>query len=72
MNVGRKKKRMNEIEKIIAIVLTAVAIISSLMWVAGDVRKRKKGFAVVMLCLFTWPLGIIIWLLVRPGVPSAD
>ena len=63
---------MNDIESVIAIVLSTVALITSLMWVAGDARKRKKGFAVVMLCFFTWPIGILIWLFLRPDIPAED
>lgn len=63
---------MSEIEQVIGIVLAAVAMIASLMWVASDARKRKKGFAVVMLCFFTWPLGIFFWLLLRPSVAATD
>jgi hypothetical protein len=63
---------MSEIEQAILILVGAVAVITSLMWLAGDVRKRKKGFAVVLLCLFTWPLGILVWLLFRPDVFTAD
>jgi hypothetical protein len=50
----------------------AAAIIFSLKWVAGDARKRKQGFSVVVLCLLTWPFGIVAWLLLRPSVSSAD
>jgi hypothetical protein len=45
-------------------------MIPSLMWVAQDARKRKKGFAVVVLCFFTFPYGILIWLLLRPDIPT--
>ena len=63
---------MGDLGQVIIIALTAAAIISTLKWVAGDARKRKQGFAVVVLCLLTWPLGIVAWLLLRPGVPAAD
>ena len=61
------------------IVIWAVAIIASLMWVARDARKRKQGFAIVVLCFFTWPFGILAWpfgilawLLLRPSLKSLN
>jgi FtsH-binding integral membrane protein len=63
---------MNEIYLAAVIIALAAAMIVSLMWVARDARKRKKGFAVVLLCLFTFPIGILIWLLLRPSVPAED
>ena len=56
----------------LVIVAWAAMLILSLMWVARDARKRKKGFAVVLMCFLTFPFGILIWLLLRPGPPSED
>jgi hypothetical protein len=43
-----------------------VTMVASLIWVARDARKRRKGAIVVLLCLLTWPIGVFIWLLLRP------
>jgi tetratricopeptide (TPR) repeat protein len=43
--------------------------IYSIIWAYGDAEKRgKPGWLVALLVLFvTWPVGVIIWLLIRPG-----
>lgn len=54
------------------IIAWAATMIISLMWVARDARKRRKGFVVVLLCFITFPFGILIWLLLRPTPPAED
>lgn len=63
---------MNQTGQVLVIIAWAAALIPSLVWVARDDRRRKKGFAIVMLCLFTFPLGILLWLLLRPDIPLDD
>ena len=70
--VRQRKNQMNELTSVVGIVLSAAVMIVTLMWVARDARRRKKGFAVVMLCLFTFPLGVLGWLLLRPSIPVED
>jgi hypothetical protein len=63
---------MNQTEQAAMIIVWAAAMIASLMWVARDARRRKKGSAVAILCFITFPFGILIWLLLRPSVPPED
>jgi hypothetical protein len=44
-----------------------LALVVSLLWVAGDAKRRgRSSVRVVLLCLVTWPLGFFIWRGVRP------
>ena len=42
--------------------------IYSIIWAYGDAEKRGKSGCLVALLVFlvTWPVGLIIWLLIRP------
>jgi hypothetical protein len=63
---------MSQAEGILFVVTLTAAMIASLCWVARDARKRKSGFSVVILCFLTWPFGILVWLLLRPGYYLPD
>jgi len=53
----------------IAILLTIIAI--ALRIVANDARRRGKSpVLVVLLCLLSFPLGLIVWLIFRPELLS--
>jgi hypothetical protein len=42
--------------------------IYSIIWAYGDAENRGKSGCLVALLVFlvTWPVGLIIWLLIRP------
>jgi len=41
--------------------------IYSCIWAGSDAERRgKSGFLIGLLVFFTWPLGLLIWLLARP------
>jgi len=46
-----------------------ILFIGSVFWAYQDAEKRgKSGCLVALLVLLaTWPVGLIIWLLIRPG-----
>ena len=46
-----------------------VLFILSIFWAYNDAEKRGKSGCLVALLVFllTWPVGLIIWLLIRPG-----
>lgn len=66
---------MNDIANIfvtligIVVGLTFLAVyIYSIVWAYGDAERRGKSGCLVALLVFllTWPVGLIIWLLIRP------
>jgi hypothetical protein len=47
----------------------AVLLIANVVWGFRDGRRRgRSGFLVAMLVLWTFPLGVLLWLLFRPGI----
>jgi hypothetical protein len=52
---------------IVALAFLAV-FIYSIVWAYGDAERRGKSGCLVALLVFllTWPVGLIIWLLIRP------
>jgi hypothetical protein len=50
------------------VVLLLVMVIGSVFWAYGDAENRgSSGCLVALLVLFIkWPVGLIIWLLIRP------
>lgn len=53
----------------VCVALPLIAVyIGSIIWAYNDAEKRgKPGLLVALLVLLaTWPLGLIIWLLIRP------
>jgi len=59
---------MSDIKQVLLIVGFAAALILSLGWVARDARKRGRGFSIVLLCLITFPIGPVLWLVIRPAL----
>jgi uncharacterized membrane protein len=58
---------MTPILQIILISICAVFLIASVIAVAIDERKRNRSALLVgSLCLITWPLGPMLWLMRRP------
>ena len=54
---------------ILFIVLVGTAVyVWSLVWAYKDAEKRGSNGALVCLlvALIAWPLGLVVWLLVRP------
>jgi len=51
----------------VALILTA--LIGSLFWAVNDAEKRGRSGCVILLLFFLlpWPVGLIIWLLIRPA-----
>ncbi|MBS4031520.1 MAG: hypothetical protein KGZ63_08885 [Clostridiales bacterium] len=49
-------------------VLLFILIMGSVFWAHGDAESRgSSGCLVALLVLFVkWPVGLIIWLLIRP------
>ncbi|MCC6152518.1 MAG: hypothetical protein IT367_02100 [Candidatus Hydrogenedentes bacterium] len=49
--------------------LVFVIYIGSVIWAFADARSRgKSGILVALLVLIlVWPVGLIIWLLIRPS-----
>ncbi len=57
----------------ICIGLPLLAIyVGSIIWAYGDAEKRGKPGCLVALLVFlaTWPVGLLIWLLIRPQEKS--
>ena len=66
---------MNDIGNFVAIivsVLIAAPLLAiylySIVWAYGDAERRGKSGCLVAIVVFllTWPVGLIIWLLIRP------
>ena len=49
-----------------------ILYIGSIIWAYSDAEKRGKPGCLVALLVFlaTWPVGLIIWLLIRPHEKS--
>jgi hypothetical protein len=61
---------MNQTIQFILISLCAATVIVSVLAVAMDAQKRNRSSVFVgLLCLITWPLGPILWLMRRPPPP---
>lgn len=46
-------------------------LIGSCRWAAGDATARgKSGCLVGLLVFFTWPLGLLLWLIARPDTKA--
>src|SRR3954470_17066832 len=42
-------------------------LIWSLVWVARDAEARgKSGALLALLIFFTWPIGLVVWVVARP------
>ena len=54
----------------VLIVLWAAFMIAALLWVGGDARKRGCSGAVVVLCVWTGPIGLLLWFLLRPALKT--
>ncbi|MFW5942188.1 MAG: hypothetical protein ACOCXI_10330 [Chloroflexota bacterium] len=62
---------MGIIPTIIALFITLpllAVFIWSIVWAYNDAERRGKSGCLVALLVFllTWPVGLIIWLLIRP------
>lgn len=62
---------MGIIPTIIALCITLpllAVFIWSIVWAYNDAERRGKSGCLVALLVFllTWPVGLIIWLLIRP------
>ncbi|NUM53893.1 MAG: hypothetical protein HUU46_09645 [Candidatus Hydrogenedentes bacterium] len=46
-----------------------IVYIGSVIWAFSDAQQRGKSGCLVALLvlLLVWPVGLIIWLLIRPG-----
>lgn len=58
---------------ILAIAVILTGVVGSFFWAVGDAEKRGKSGCLVALLFFLlpWPVGLVIWLLVRPALPPA-
>jgi hypothetical protein len=52
-----------------ALVIFALCYVLSFFWVIGDARARGKSglLAACLVLLLAFPMGFILWLLIRPG-----
>lgn len=49
-----------------------ILLIANVLWGFRDGRKRGlSGILVALLVTCSFPLGVFIWLLLRPGIPEA-
>jgi hypothetical protein len=57
--------------KVIALIVGAVLLLSSLIWVHADAQARgKRGWLVAALVLLlAWPVSLFGWYLLRPELP---
>ncbi|MFC6998812.1 hypothetical protein [Rufibacter roseus] len=60
---------------IVALVLALVGLVLyiwSIVWVYNDANRRgKPGLIIaILVALFAWPFGLILWMLVRPNHPN--
>ena len=63
----------NTFVAIFAVLIIAAILalyIWSLVWAVSDAEKRGKSGCLValMVLLLPWPVGLIIWLLIRPTI----
>jgi hypothetical protein len=62
----------------IAAVITATGLLLWLiviisMWLLKDAKRRgKDGWAILILCLLTAPLGFLVYMASRPVLPPGD
>jgi hypothetical protein len=71
---------MITLEKVLPLILLAGAVlmIANVVWGFRDGRRRgRSGILVAMLVLWTFPMGVLLWLLFRPEIveeqePSED
>ncbi len=68
---------MNQTIEIAGLAAVLIVIVASLVWVGRDASRRNRSPTwIVLLCLAFWPLGFILWRMVRPpprvGNPSSS
>ena len=56
------------IELVLGFCLGLVLYVASLVWVYRDAERRGTAGAlvVIMVAVIAWPLGLIVWWLIRP------
>jgi hypothetical protein len=55
---------------VIFFALYLTLVIWSMIWVAKDAELRgKSGILLAFLMFFTWPLGLLVWVIARPELP---
>jgi len=63
---------MSEAAKFVLGAVLALALVASLAWVWLDAKRRGRSpLVVAVLCLLTWPIGLLLWRTVRPPPPIA-
>jgi hypothetical protein len=59
---------MHTAGRVLFLFLFALAIIAYVSWAASDARERGKSAVLVCLAVtFFFPMGLLAWLLFRPG-----
>ncbi|RAU81789.1 hypothetical protein [Pontibacter arcticus] len=56
-------------------IVILVLYVWSIIWAYRDAERRgKSGILIALLVAFlpSWPLGIILWLLIRPANPTSN
>ncbi|HEV7405416.1 MAG TPA: hypothetical protein VGO11_20905 [Chthoniobacteraceae bacterium] len=57
---------------LILFALYMTLVIWSLVWVAKDAEARgKSGILLALLMFFTWPVGLLVWIVARPPLRFA-
>ena len=50
-----------------AMLLFPLLYLASIVWAAIDaIRRDRSGCLIGLLVFFTWPLGLLLWLIARP------
>jgi hypothetical protein len=60
---------MREAAAVLLAVVFALVLGGYLLWAVGDARRRGKSALLVLIAVVLFfPLGLVVWLLVRPPV----
>jgi hypothetical protein len=63
---------MTEAFQFVALGILILATVLGFVWAARDARQSGRSPVIwVLLCLITWPVGFLIWPIVRRR-PAAD
>lgn len=57
-----------EVVAILAVLASAIFFVAVLAWGVGDSQKRgQPGWLFILLFIFLGPLGLVLWLVMRPS-----
>ena len=57
---------------LLAIALLSLLYLGSIFWAFGDAETRGKSgcLVAILVAFFSWPLGLVAWLIFRPDWPK--